>query len=252
MRDMPPGHIKDVSQALAGKFIVVDGPDGAGKTTQLSALRDHLADRGAEVEVVIDPGTTEIGEKIRRLLLDHGNGRIGPVCETLLFMASRAQLVLERIRPALEAGKVVLCDRFVTATIAYQGACGIDPETIIELGRVATEGLWPDLTVILQVPAEVGMERLLTDRTRQRDPQAPGADGIPEPAKQPQQADAAEPSPLRDRMEARSRDYHERVVEIFKRLGDYYPASVRCVNAVGTVEEVFSRIVEAITEEFAR
>ena len=85
-------------------------------------------------------------------------------------MASRAQLVLERIRPALETGKVVLCDRFVTATIAYQGACGIDPGTIIELGRVATEGLWPDLTVILQVPAEVGMGRLLTDRTRPKSP----------------------------------------------------------------------------------
>jgi len=243
--------MKDLSQALAGKFIVVDGPDGAGKTTQLSALRDELENRGAEVEVVIDPGTTRIGEKIRQLLLDHGNGRIGPVCETLLFMASRAQLVLERIRPALKEGKVVLCDRFVTATIAYQGACGIDPKTIIELGRVATEGLWPDLTVILQVPVDVGMERLLTDRSRPMGPEAPPAGDLPGRAGQARQGDAAEPPPVRDRMEARSRDYHKRVIEIFERLGEYYPAGVRYVNAVGTVEEVFSRIVGAITEEFA-
>ena len=240
----------DLAEKLAGRFIVVDGPDGAGKTTQLRSLREYLTTLGCHVDVVIDPGTTKIGQKIRSLLLDRDNGEIGPMCETLLFMASRAQLVHERIQPALAKGNVVLCDRFVTATVAYQGASGVDHNTILQLAEIAIEGTWPDLTLILDLPVKEGFGRLGVDRARLKRPQDEEMQRMSGPKKQL----PANPRQLflfGDRMESRSSDFHGRVVAIFKTLHDYYPGKVRYVDAVGTEEEVFSRLTAELTKEFS-
>ena len=239
-----------LAKNLAGRFIVFDGPDGAGKSTQLRSLREFLTALGCQVDVVIDPGTTKIGQKIRSLLLDRDNGEIGPMCETLLFMASRAQLIHERIRPALEQGKVVLCDRFVTATIAYQGASGVDHDLILQLAEVAIEKTWPDLTLILDLPVKEGFNRLGIDRTRLKRPQEEEMQRLSGRSKH-SQAGPGQLFLFGDRMESRSSSYHERVVAIFKELHEYYPGKVEYVDAIGTEDEVFSRVTATIAEQFS-
>ena len=156
---------------LAGRFLVLDGPDGGGKSTQLEMLADQLRASGLEVLSVREPGGTAIGEKIRGILLDRRHDDMAVICEMLLYMASRAQLVAQRIVPALAAGQCVLADRFVWSTIAYQGAAGADVEAIRQVAQVAVAGAWPDLTVILDLPAEAGLARLKRDKDRleQRD-----------------------------------------------------------------------------------
>jgi dTMP kinase len=241
------GNLKD---KLAGKFIVIDGPDGAGKSTQLKLLAEWLRGQGLDVEVFIDPGTTKIGQKIRQLLLDRENGEIGGMCETLLFMASRAQLTFERIRPALGSGKVVVCDRFVSSTLAYQGASGVDPHKILTLAEIAIEGLWPDLTLILDVTTEEGTKRIGVDRSRLK---KPAEEEMQKLGAAPQRARKAPDSQMflfGDRMEARSSSYHERVRDTFRRLSDVYPRKVRNVDAMGPPDDVFAEVVRAIREEF--
>jgi dTMP kinase len=213
-----------LAEKLAGRFIVFDGPDGSGKSTQLALLSQHLTERGCRVERVHDPGTTAVGEKIRAILLDRDIGAIAPMCEALLFMASRAQLIEERIRPALAAGKVVLCDRFISATVAYQGASGVDPNKIIEVGDVAVQGVWPDLTIILDLPAEVGLERL--GRRQQR-----GGDAG-------------------DRMERRGLPYHQAVLENFRRLAEVYPRPVAFVPGAGDADAVFQDVLAELEKAF--
>lgn len=142
-------------------FIAFDGVDGAGKTTQIAALRDRLENElGMEVMTVRDPGGTRVGEAIRALLLD-SDLEMHRRCEALLYMASRAQLCEEQIRPALAAGKVVISDRFLLANVVYQSVQGgEDAETIWKLGEIATGGLRPDFTILLDLPVEVGLQRL--------------------------------------------------------------------------------------------
>lgn len=244
--------MNELAGNLAGRFIVVDGPDGAGKSTQIGRVREYLETLGCKVEVVIDPGTTSIGQKIRYLLLDRDNGEIGPMCETLLFMASRAQLVCECIRPALEQGNVVLCDRFVSATVAYQGASGVDADTIIRLAKIALDQTWPDVTLILDLPVKEGFDRLGIDRRRLKRPQWEERERMAgSKQKARSKAGAGQLSLFGDRMESRSMNYHEKVVAIFKELHACYPTKVRYIDAVGTEEEVFSRMVAEITDEFS-
>jgi len=213
--------MSDLAESLHGKFIVLDGPDGAGKSTQLGLLADHLARRGAEVVCVCDPGGTAVGDKIRQILLDRANGEMAPLCEMLLFMASRAQLIAEKVLPALHAGQVVLCDRFISATIAYQGASGVAVGPILEVGELAVEGCWPDLTVVLDLPAEVGLRRV---------GRRPGERG------------------RGDRMEIRPAAYHQAVRENFLSLAERYPRPVAVVSAQGSPEEVFDRVLAAVTD----
>ena len=133
----------DLSKKLVGKFIVIDGPDGAGKTTQAMLLAEHLRAGGLEVRLVRDPGGTAIGDRIRQILLDRTHGEMAVECELMLYMASRAQLAAEIIRPALAAGQCVLSDRYISSTIAYQGAGGANPEAIRQAGRIAVGQTWP-------------------------------------------------------------------------------------------------------------
>src|SRR5438445_8952745 len=140
-------------------FISLDGLDGTGKSTQCRLLADWLRARGHAVTACADPGGTVVGDRIRELLLDRRQ-QMTVACEALLFMANRAQLTAEIILPALEAGQVVVCDRFLLANVVYQGhAGGIDPDLLWTIGRMATAGLEPDLTLILALPVATAMAR---------------------------------------------------------------------------------------------
>lgn len=207
---------------LAGKFIVFDGPDGSGKGTQIDLLARKLMGEGLPVVCTRDPGGTAVGDQIREILL-HKNllTAMDVRCETLLFMASRAQLVGEVIGPALRELKIVVCDRFISATCAYQGAAGYDLRKIIELGRFAVGDLWPQLTLVLDVPADEGLKR-----AGRRQGQAVGA--------------------RHDAMEARPIDFHRRVREIFLKLPGVYPGRVEVVDGGGSPDDVHQRVMEVL------
>lgn len=143
-----------------GLFIAMEGGDGAGKSTQASRLAASLQESGHSVQRTREPGGTPVGEALRALVLEHGNGEIDARTEALIFAASRAAHVRQVIRPALAAGTVVVCDRYIDSSVAYQGAGrGLGTDTVRGLNEWATEGLEPDLTVLLDVDPERGRDR---------------------------------------------------------------------------------------------
>jgi dTMP kinase len=206
-----------------GKLIVFEGAEGAGKTTQVRLLAEALGARGIDVIAVREPGGTVLGDEIRRLLLDPASD-IDARAEALLFMASRAQLVARSVRPALDQEAVVLLDRFFLSTYAYQCAGrGLPEEEIRAANRLATEGLVPDLTILLTFPVHEGLAR-------------------------------AEQRGERDRMERAAGDFHERVAAAFNRFASaaWQSAHPECgsivsVDATGSEHEVFVRVVTALT-----
>lgn len=224
----------DLKAKMAGKFIVFDGPDGSGKGKQIQMLNQRLSEAGIETVVGRDPGGSEIGDRIRQILLGYNLDRMDVRCETFLFMASRAQLAGEVIEPAIQAGKTMICDRFISATCAYQGAAGYDIGRIIELGKFAVGDTWPQLTLIVDVPVEEGFRR--TGRKphhagKQRRDEGQGmllADVQP------------------DAMEARPIDFHRKVRQIFLNMPADYPGQVAVIDGMGTPEEVHQRIWEVI------
>ncbi len=203
----------NLAAKLSGKFIVFDGPDGGGKSTQVAMLRDHLTKLGANVASARDPGGTEIGNRVRHVLLDFDLQTMDVRCETFLFMASRAQLVSEIVEPALAEGGVVLCDRFISATYAYQGAAGYEVSQLLDLGNMAVGNCWPHVTIVIDLPVECAMGRLQSKL---------------------------------DAMESRPREFHERVRKIFLELPSMYPGPVHIVDGSGTPDEVHRRVVEML------
>ncbi len=148
-------------ESFKHKFIVLDGPDGCGKSTQIRMLADHIQRNGIEVVCVRDPGGTSIGEQIRTILLDNRNAEMNVRCETLLYMASRAQLYGEIIAPALQAGKCVLSDRWVSSTYAYQAVAGkIGPQIVLDIAERVLERAWPDRMILIDVPPEISRTRI--------------------------------------------------------------------------------------------
>ena len=198
-------------EKLAGRFIVIDGPDGAGKSTQAGLLAEHLRGGGAAVRLVRDPGGTAIGDRIRQILLDRAHGEMAVGCELMLYMASRAQLATEVIRPALSAGMCVLSDRYISSTIAYQGAGGMDPDAIRQAAKIAVGPTWPDLTVVLDLPSDEGLAR------------AGRVNG-------------------HDRMEAKGLDFHRRVRELFLEQAREEPGRFVVIDASGSTDEVQTRL----------
>ncbi len=221
--------------SLRGHFIVLDGPDGAGKSAQSARLMKALADAGVPAIACRDPGGTLIGDRIRSILLDHDLSTMDVACETMLFMASRAQLVGEIIRPALAKGQTVVCDRYVSSTCAYQGAAGYDPKRVIELARLAVGDCWPDATIILDLDPQAGFERIGRKASH---------------AGKNRKTDAVQgsliPGATTDAMEARPLEFHRRVRNLFLELPSYYPRPVKIVDAAGNENEVFARIMEAL------
>lgn len=143
-----------------GRFIVLEGPDGAGKSVQAARLADALRERGLPVTFTREPGGTRLGEQVRAILLDPGPVPRGPATDALLFNAARSQLVPEVIRPALARGDIVVCDRYASSTMAYQGhGSGVDRDILATIETWVTGGLRPDLVVLIDVPVEVGLAR---------------------------------------------------------------------------------------------
>lgn len=145
-----------------GKFVTIEGPDGAGKTSVVQALVEKLAAEGiTDILVTREPGGSKIAEQIRQVILDVDNTEMDARTEALLFAAARRQHLIEKILPALAAGKLVICDRFVDSSMAYQGvARNIPTELIWQINQFAIENQLPDLTLLIDVPAEVGLERI--------------------------------------------------------------------------------------------
>jgi len=223
---------------LAGKFIVIDGPDGSGKGTQLDRLGAWLGAQSTPVVRARDPGGTVIGDRIRHVLLGYDLADMDPACEALLFMASRAQLVAEIVRPALARGAIVLCDRFISATCAYQVAAGFPRETVLALGQIAVGTTWPDLTIVLDVPPDVGFAR--TGRTPQNT------------ARKARQAETGQLAMFAgarpDAMEARPLEFHRRVRALFHELPSVYPRPVVLVDATRPADEVATAVQQVVRD----
>lgn len=204
--------------AQRGSFITIDGPDGGGKTTQAQRLAAHLIDRGVPTHVTREPGGTWLGERIRELLLERtgSTAPTDPLADALLFNAARRQLVREVIRPSLEAGTTVVCARYTDSTLAYQGhGAGIDLDRLRALADTATDGLHPDLTIVLDLPVDVGLAR-----------KAPG-----DVTRFEAEYDLA---------------FHRRVRDGFLAIAAAEPDRVVVVDATGSVDQVSAAVAEAV------
>ncbi|MBC23447.1 MAG: dTMP kinase [Phycisphaerae bacterium] len=170
-----PGDSQCMSTSLDwlnGRFIVFDGPDGSGKTTQFDRFVEYCRSNNHDVTLVREPGGTQIGEQVREILLDPRNTCMSITCEMMLYMSSRAQLIDQVIGPTLSAGGTVLADRFISSTLAYQGTGGgIDRKAILDIGDIVLRNFHPDLTVIFDVDEETSRSRRSSqpDRIEQRD-----------------------------------------------------------------------------------
>lgn len=156
------------ADAHAGRFIVLEGPDGAGKSVQAVRLEAWLRNTGKAVTLTREPGGTRLGEQVRQVLLDPGPVARGPATDALLFNAARSQLLPEVIRPALQRDEIVVCDRYATSTMAYQGyGSGLDRDVLAAIETWVTGGLRPDLVVLIDVPVEVGLARRDVGKTEE-------------------------------------------------------------------------------------
>jgi dTMP kinase len=219
---------------FSGKFIVLDGPDGCGKSTQLELLAEYLNKEGVKIVKTHDPGGTSIGDKIRKLL-KYGSKDIDVRTEVILFMASRAQLVAEVIEPALKSGKTILCDRYISSTCAYQGASGYPIEKILELGRFAVGDTWPDITLVLDLPPEKGRRRTGVTRSK----------AVENDYEQNHFFD----SPMADMFDSRTLDYHRKVRKAFLNLEGIYPGVVKILDvSTEDIETVHERIKQVLLE----
>lgn len=205
--------------------MTLEGPDGAGKTTQAALLVEHLRAAGHEVVALREPGGTAIGEQIRSLLIDPRHAELAPRTEMLLFAASRAQLVVEVIGPALARGRIVVCERYLDASLAYQGvARGLGVDLVRAVNDAATGGLRPDLTLLLDLDPETGLRRA---RSASAGPRAEGWEGG-------------------DRMERETLAFHARVREGFLALARIEPQRIRVVDARRPVVDVQREITAAV------
>lgn len=203
---------------FAGKFIVFEGIDGAGKTTQMDLLARRLRERGAPVLCTREPGGTEVGARLREILLDPACRNLDHRTEAFLYAADRAQHVHEKILPALHRGDTVLCDRFYYSTLAYQGwGRGMDMEFIASLNELASGGLTPDMVVLLDIDAEDGLARVLGRR-------------------------------LPDRLEGEKLAFFRQVRRGYLEQAAKQPELFRVVRAEVPVREVHRRVMAAVDE----
>jgi dTMP kinase len=212
-----------------GKFIVLDGPEGCGKSTQVKMLVHWLKSRGIEATSVRDPGSTPVSERIRHVILDHSLPEMDVRTEVLLYMASRAEMVTRVIRPALSVGVTVVGDRFVSSTVAYQGyAGGFDIDVIWQLARVACGSVHPDITIILDVDVNTGFARIRGPKARVK--------------KTSQLAFQF----FNDRIELKDKEYHEKVRQGFLAMARARPQEFVVVDASRPPDDVARDIEEAV------
>ena len=203
------------TKKLTGKLIVLDGPDGCGKTTQARLLVEWMQRQKVPTDSFRDPGDTTIGEEIRQILLSPQHSAMSTPAEVLLYMAARAQLWTEKITPALAANKCVVLDRWLSSTCAYQGyAGGFGMDKVIKIARECLERVWPDLTIILDVDAKAGLSRL----HRQF-----------------------------DRMEQKGDIYHEKVRQGFLLLAKERE-SFAVIDATGDIETVHKKVLQIVSQ----
>lgn len=229
--------------------MTLEGPDGAGKTTQAALLVEHLRAAGHEVVALREPGGTAIGEQIRSLLIDPRHAELAPRTEMLLFAASRAQLVAEVIGPALARGRIVVCERYLDASLAYQGvARGLGVDLVRAVNDAATGGLRPDLTLLLDLDPETGLRRARS-ASRLRETSLRDAQGSPPSGTSRRDALAgrrAEGWEGGDRMERETLAFHARVREGFLALARIEPQRIRVVDARRPVVDVQREITAAV------
>lgn len=195
-----------------GLFITVEGTDGSGKTTQIALLEQYLNSKGFGVVLTREPGGTSISERIREIILDPRNTEMGHIPEMLLYASSRAQHVFEVIKPAVAAGKIVICDRFVDSSYVYQGfGRGIDLSIVEEVNRIAMDGSFPDVTFFFDLSPEIALGRRI---------KATGA----------------------DRIENEKMEFHMKVYEGYKKLALRYPERIKSIDSNRSVEEIFKDV----------
>lgn len=195
---------------MSGKFITLEGSEGSGKSTQARLIEEYLRDKGHDVFLLREPGGVKISEDIRSILLDVNHQEMSPECETLLYMAARAQMVKEVLLPALKQGKTVLCDRFLDSTFVYQGyGIDVDVDVIKQIGAFATQGVTPDLTLLFDIDIEQGLSRTNSEK---------------------------------DRIELRSHDYHQRVRQGYLTLAEEDADRIKVITVDGPVEVVFEKV----------
>ena len=201
---------------MKGLFITIEGTDGAGKSTQIELLKKYLEDRGKDVLVTREPGGTPISEKIREIILDNNNSEMSYITEALLYAASRAQHVNEKIKPALMEGKIIICDRFVDSSIAYQCAArGISREIIEDINKYAIDGIMPDITLYFDITPQEGIKRKKNMHTL-------------------------------DRIEQEKQDFHNKVYEGYQMLLKLYPERIKRIDASKDIYDVHNQVLKYI------
>ncbi len=194
---------------MKGTLITFEGSEGSGKSTQIESVCKYLKRKKKPILFVREPGGVKISEKIRNILLDVRNTKMSSECETLLYMAARAQLVEEVVAPAVKAGRIVLCDRFLDSTVAYQGyGNGVDVKAIKNMGKFATQEIQPDITFFFDIDAKKGLSRIK--------------------------------GRAKDRIERRAIRYHNRVREGYTEIARREPGRVKLIDANRTKEEIFA------------
>ncbi len=222
----PPGSFdkakvnRDKTRAVEkreGFFVSFEGCEGSGKTTQVDMLRSYLEKNGVEVVVACEPGGTRTGDLIRQILLDPEIEELAPITEALLFAASRAQIVIEVIKPCLDKGIFVIADRFTDSSLAYQGVGrGLGLEAVKNLNEWATGGIEPNLTFYLDIPYEESLSRSSSETA--------------------------------DRIEREPKEFHENVRQAYSMLARIYPGRIVTIDARNSPEEVHSRVIDEVTK----
>lgn len=196
---------------MTGKFITLEGPDGSGKSTIINLIGDYLKDKNIDYIITREPGGTQIGEKIRDLILDNNNTSMGPETEALLYAAARGQHVHEKILPALKAGKTVICDRFLLSSLAYQGVGRkLGVERVKAINDFGLRGVYPDLILFFHIDPLVTLERKTNKLGG-------------------------------DRLEQEGSDFHNRVYNGYMELIKKYPENVKVIDATKSIEKVFNQ-----------